>query len=162
MNSNHLFKRQLSNIPLSAAVGLFIVALIGFIDAGYLTVEHYQNVIPPCSITGGCEVVLTSDYSVIFGVPVSLLGMIYYFLIMAGTFGYLESKHVALLKWSCIATTAGFLMSLWFLYVQAFILNKYCLYCLGSATTSIILFVIGSIVLKKYGHINNVPESFNS
>ena len=53
-----------SKVSTGAVVFLFIVALIGFADASYLTVEHYRNVIPPCT-TSGCETVLTSSYSTI-------------------------------------------------------------------------------------------------
>jgi uncharacterized membrane protein len=34
--------------------------------------------------------------------------------------------------------------------VQAFILHAYCLYCLGSALTSTILFVIAVVIFRKY------------
>jgi uncharacterized membrane protein len=129
---------------------LLIVALLGFADATYLTVEHYQGVIPPCSVVSGCETVLTSAYSVIAGVPVSLLGAVFYFIVLVGVFSFLESKKTVLLKWSLLFTIFGILFSLWFIYVQAFILGAWCLYCLGSALTSTILFVTACISLKKY------------
>ena len=155
-------KRSLT-LPLSEAgtavlVFFLIVAILGFADASYLTFEHYMGVIPPCSVTEGCATVLTSGYSVIFGVPVSLLGAIYYFVVAFGAFMYLESKHgkgeiaahhSVILKWTLIATALGFGMSLWFVYLQLFILHSICIYCMGSATTSTVLFITAIVMLRK-------------
>ena len=53
---------------------LIVLSLLGIIDAGYLTYEHYQQIIPPCTvnryfpIASDCGKVLTSAYSVIFGI----------------------------------------------------------------------------------------------
>ena len=145
-----LLKMPLQAVPNNIAIILLIVALIGFIDAGYLTLEHFQGRIPPCSVTGGCEVVLTSSYSVILGIPVSLTGVIYYLFILAGTFAYLESKNLKILKCVLLITFFGLLASLWFTFVQVFILNSYCAYCLGSALISLTLFSISMKVLNKY------------
>jgi uncharacterized membrane protein len=120
---------------------LSVTALLGFVDASYLTIEHYRGVIPPCSVVSGCETVLTSSYSTIFGVPVALGGAIYYFLILISVFIYFESKNNTPLKWSLLLTIPGMIMSLWFVYVQVFILQSYCIYCLGSFLTTTILFV---------------------
>jgi uncharacterized membrane protein len=134
------------------------VALLGFADATYLTIEHYQGVIPPCSVVSGCETVLTSQYSVIAGVPVSLLGALFYLAILVGVFAYLESKKTSTLKWALLLTVFGLLFSLWFIYVQGVILDAWCLYCIGSAITSTILFVTACVVLKKYSS----QESFTA
>ena len=149
-NLNQLLKKQLSKVPNKVAIFVLVVALLGFIDATYLTIEHYQNVIPPCSVTGGCEVVLTSMYSTIFGIPVSLLGSIYYLLIMIGAFIYLESKIPTLFKWSLLLSIPGFLFSLWFVYIQIFELHSYCIYCLGSFLTTTILFVSTMEIVSRY------------
>lgn len=146
--------KQLLNKPLrpisnKIAILLFVIALLGFADASYLTIEHYSGVIPPCSVTGGCETVLTSAYSTVFGVPVALGGAIFYLFILVSIFIYFESKNTKLLKWSLLLTILGFIASLWFVYVQAFILHSYCVYCLGSFSTSTILFVIATYIFKK-------------
>ena len=157
-NSKHLFSRELSNVPTKVAIIILIVALLGFADATYLTIEHYKGVIPPCSLVSGCEVVLTSAYSVVAGMPVSLLGAIGYLLILVGTFAYLDSKSTRILKYALLLTIPAFLASLWLLYVQAFILHSYCQYCLGSAATSIVLFVLSMWVFSKYSTTATLPE----
>lgn len=145
-----LLKTQLSPVPTSLAVIVLVIAVLGFADASYLTVEHFKGTIPPCSIVSGCETVLTSSYSAIFGIPVSLLGAIYYLIIAIGTFAYLDTKKTVVLKWALALTVFGLVMSLWFIFLQAFIVDAWCLYCLGSAATSIALFVMANVIFKKY------------
>jgi uncharacterized membrane protein len=155
-------KRSLT-LPLAeartvAVVFFLLVAVLGFTDASYLTVEHYRGVIPPCSTTEGCEKVLTSPYSSLFGVPTALFGSLYYLAVAVGAFVYLESKHgggelrahhAAILKWTFIVTILGFFMSLWFVYLQLNIIHSICIYCMGSAITSTTLFITGIAMLRR-------------
>lgn len=150
MNLNQLLKKPLNKIPIGLAIFFLAIALVGFIDAGYLTVEHYQGKIPPCSTASGCEQVLTSPYAVMFGIPVSLAGLVYYLLVLVGIFGYLESRNTKFLKFSMLLSIIGFLASLGFVYLQVFIIRSYCLYCLGSAITSTILFVTSMEIFARY------------
>lgn len=150
MNSKHLLTRPLVALPNKLTIFLVIVALVGFADATYLTIEHYRGVIPPCTVASGCESVLTSSYSTIAGIPVSLLGAIYYLIVLIGIVAYLESKNTKPLRWALLLTPLGFIFSLWFLYVQAFILEAYCQYCLVSVATSVILFVAAVVVWRRY------------
>ncbi len=146
---------QLQPVPTKLAIVILVIALLGFADASYLTIEHFQGVIPPCSVVSGCETVLTSAYSIVAGIPVSLLGALYYLIVAIGIFAYLDTKNNNILKWTLSLTVLGLLMSLWFMFVQGFILKAWCLYCLGSATTSILLFILANIVFKKYAVMSN-------
>ena len=145
----HLLKRPLQAVPNSIVVTLFIIAILGFTDASFLTIEHYRNVIPPCT-TAGCETVLNSAYSTFFGMPVALFGMLYYLIISIGLFAHIEGKHEPSLRTVLLLTIVGFVMSLWFVFTQAFLIHSYCLYCLCSAGISTILFGSACFVLKKY------------
>ncbi len=49
------------------ATAIGVVAFLGMVDALYLTVMRGIHV--PCSVTGGCNEVLTSPYSEVFGIP---------------------------------------------------------------------------------------------
>ncbi len=127
---------------------LFLVlSLLGFLDAAYLTLEHYRGVVPPCSVVQGCEQVTTSGYSMIFGIPVALLGALYYLIILLFSIAYLDTQNDRWLRQAAFFTPLGFLASLWFIYLQAVIIRAWCLYCIGSATTSTLLFVIGTFIL---------------
>ncbi len=126
------------------------VSLIGFIDATYLTIEHYLGNIPLCSLTSGCENVLTSQYSIVFGIPVALLGAAYYLLIFLSTIAYFDTKDSKILQAIAILTPIGFLMSVWFVYTQLYILKAICEYCMLSAATSTILFIGGTEVFARW------------
>jgi uncharacterized membrane protein len=140
---------QLQTVPLSIVSGALVIALIGFADAAYLTLEYFRGVIPPCTIAG-CDIVLTSAYSAVLGVPVSLAGVVFYLAMLVGLFMYVESRNLKVLKWTLMLSAIGLVSTLWFLFVQAFILHAFCQYCLLSAFTSITLFVIACWVFSKY------------
>ncbi len=129
--------------------GFILVSFLGFLDAGFLTVEHFRGAVPPCNITHGCEAVTTSVYSQILGIPVALLGALYYLTMFLGTILYLDTKRELILKLLAYFTITGLLFSLWFTFVQAVLLKAFCQYCLLSATTSTSLFIIGMTYLKK-------------
>jgi len=150
MHLKRLLTRPLLAIPNKLIIALLVVAVLGFADAAYLTLEHYSGVIPPCSIVEGCEQVLTSSYATIAGIPVALGGVIFYLLVLIGLFAYLEGKNEKLLRYSLILTAVGFLSTLYFLFIQAFVLKAFCLYCLGSATSSTLLFVLAIFIFSKY------------
>ena len=125
------------------------IAGLGFIDATFLTIQHYTSFTLPCSITHGCELVTTSSYSSILGVPVALLGALYYVGVLLAVYGSLEFAKAQWFKWIAIATTAGFLFSGWFVYLQLFVIHAICPYCMLSAFTSTSLFVVSIIYLTK-------------
>jgi uncharacterized membrane protein len=71
-------------------------------------------------------------------VPVALAGTVAYFSAFAfatfAAFGYARVRTL-------LIPTVGamFLVTLWFLYVQAFLLHAYCRYCLFSAAITFLL-----------------------
>lgn len=142
-------KLNLNIIPKWIPIFLLIVALIGFADATYLTVEHYMNTIPPCAI-GGCETVLTSSYAEIAGIPVSLGGSIYYFFIVLMLFMYMDSKKEIFLRLPLLASVIGFISSLWFMIIMVFVIRAFCPYCVVSALTSTTIFAVSIYTLIKF------------
>lgn len=136
---------------------LTLVSFAGFLDAVYLTTKHYLGSPVVCSILEGCEVVTTSQYATWFGIPVALPGAIYYLLIFLLTVAYLDAKKERFLRLAAYLSPIGFLASLWFLYLQLFVIKALCLYCLISALTSTLVFVIGVILLVRLK--KNLPIS---
>src|ERR1700719_2426734 len=60
------------------------LTLLGVAVASYLTYIHYACIKPLCGRNGGgCEIVQTSEYSKLAGVPVALIGLIGYVAILA-------------------------------------------------------------------------------
>ncbi len=119
---------------------IVILALIGFADAAYLTAEHYLGVVPVCTLTQGCETVLTSAFAAVGPVPLALLGALYYLVVFVVALMGAPQPSRSTIRFLLTLTGLGFLTSLGLLGVQAVILHAYCLYCLISAGTSTLLF----------------------
>src|SRR5437588_4352943 len=65
-------------------ITLIALTLIGVGVATYLTYIHYAGIKPLCGRNGGgCEIVQTSEYAKLAGVPVALIGLIGYVAILA-------------------------------------------------------------------------------
>ena len=128
---------------------ILVVSILGFFDAAYLTIQHYTQFTLPCTITHGCDLVTKSVYSSILGVPVALLGALYYLVIFLATYIILETKKTEYLRFVAIATIAGFLFSAWFVYLQLFVIHAICQYCMLSALTSTTMFALSVVYFSK-------------
>jgi uncharacterized membrane protein len=122
-----------------------LVALVGLVDASYLTAEHLSGNSVRCMIVSGCDEVLQSSYSTIAGgVPVAAVGALAYFaafsLSTLAAYGYDGARRLLV-----PLAALMFLATVWFVYLQAFVIRAYCVYCLLSAavTTTLTLLVLG-------------------
>ena len=125
-----------------------IISFLGFLDATYITARHYLGLPLPCSLIKGCEKVTTSQYATIGGIPVALLGALYYFAILILTLVYIDIRKQGILNFVARLTLLGFIASFWFVYLQLFVIGAICLYCIFSAVDSTLLFIFGIYVLK--------------
>jgi uncharacterized membrane protein len=132
--------------PNGFIIEFLMVSFFGFLDATYLTAQHYLGTIPPCVIATGCETVLTSEHNTIGGIPVALLGAIYYFVLFLLAALSLDMKR-GIIRFAVLLTPFGFLASLYFVYLQLFVIKEICFYCMVSAATSTALFILGLLVI---------------
>src|SRR5436309_13482089 len=99
-----------------------VVSLLGLADATYLTVEHVTGQSVRCTIVAGCSEVLSSSYAVVAGVPLAAVGAAAYFsvfsLAVLAAFGYRIAGTLL-----TVMVTAMFLVSLWLIYLQAFVIH---------------------------------------
>ena len=135
------------------ASAYFVISAVGLSDSLYITIKYYLNSAVNCSILQGCDKVLTSPYSKIFGVPVALLGVIYYLSVFTIILIYLKNKNKNLITLLLYLTLAGFLASLWFTYLQIFVIKTLCIYCITSALSSTALFVLTLLCKKRQNTI---------
>ncbi len=132
------------------AIFFLIVALLGFVDSTYLAVKKLSGSPVTCTIVHGCDTVTSSVYSEIFGIPVALFGSLFYLTILVLSVAYLDKKKERVLRCTAKLTWIGLFASIYFMIVQAVILNAYCIYCIGSAITSTTLFIGGMMYLMKH------------
>jgi uncharacterized membrane protein len=127
-----------------------LVSLIGLGDAIYLTVQDLTGQHLRCTVISGCSEVLGSSYAHIGPVPLAAMGAFAYFSVFSlsilAAFGYRLARPL-------LAALVGlmFLMTLWLLYLQAFVIHHFCQYCLLSAavTTVLTAIVLGPGIMKR-------------
>jgi uncharacterized membrane protein len=110
----------------AAAIG---VALAGLGIATYLTVVHYSGGEPVCAVAHGCATVQQSDYAVLAGVPVAVLGLVGYLALLVALARDGEAWRTA----AAFLSIAGLGFSAWLTYVEVGVLHAICIWCVGSA-----------------------------
>ncbi|MBP9690698.1 quinone-dependent dihydroorotate dehydrogenase, partial [Candidatus Woesebacteria bacterium] len=95
-----------------------------------------------------CGMVLQSKYSVMFGLPLAVWGIVQYLAVMAlyGISQILGSRFYKRLLF--IQTAFGFIFSLYFLYLQIYVIGALCQYCLLSAFSSTLIYILVRIEYK--------------
>ncbi len=120
-----------------------VFSIIGLIDAAYLLLIKYTNNKSLCiQGIGDCWSVNTSPFSEIYGVPVSLLGLLAYLVMIIL---YLtESKNTFWSKYTDILlfglTLIGVLYSAYLTYLEIAVIKAICPFCVISALVMLILF----------------------
>ncbi len=149
---------------------LFIIfSLIGIADSSFITYEKFAGIIPDCGPGFDCGAVLNSKWSSIGPIPLSLLGLIYYFTVFILGFLLVSEfeiqkpltqlfdklklskrnvlRNITTAEALFLVTTFGFGFSIYLVMLMAFIIGAWCKYCIISAITSTLLFIISTIYL---------------
>ncbi len=133
----------------------FLLVIIGLIIAGYLSYLKLAAAPAACVEAGpfDCNVVLNSQYSELAGAPIAYLGFTVYALI--GLVMLFERKHPFLeLYGSLLIFGIGlfaWLFSMWLVYVQFFLLEALCPWCLSHEANFTLLFL--TIAWRVYHEI---------
>jgi len=135
-----------------------VVTLVGLADSVYLAVAYFTGTPLSCEIISGCNEVANSPYSHIAGVSLPAIGVIYYIFAVINALYYLIARSSAGATMLAFSTTVGFLASLYFEYLQVFVIKAICIYCLISAIAATILFFIGVFVRKHHIRYHDVTE----
>lgn len=136
----------LAKLPLLAA----IVALVGIFDAVYLTIHHYTAEAVPCGAAFDCGAVLNSQYSSYGGIPLAAFGALAYFiafsLAILAAFGNRQT-------WTLFGAQVSlmFVFTAWLIYLQAFVIEAFCQFCLLSAAVTTTLFII--FLVSKFSRL---------
>jgi uncharacterized membrane protein len=117
-------------------VAIGAVALLGIAVAGYLTYVHYAGLQPFCVAGGGgCEKVQTSDYAKLAGVPVAVLGLGAYLVLAASA--AVRGATAALV--GAAVAVIGFAFSAYLTYLELFVIDAICQWCVASAILMTVL-----------------------
>ena len=120
------------------------IALAGIAIASYLTWVHYADTQAVCvGGGGGCERVQTSEYAEVAGVPVAVIGLIGYVAVLAAIATPGESAMLA----AALGGLAGFGFSAYLTYLELFVIDAICQWCVASA---VVMTALAAIAVARY------------
>lgn len=126
-------------------IAALVLAVVGLGVAAYLTYVHYAGIKSICAIAHGCEVVQSSHWSKLAGVPVALLGLLTYIGIVAA----LVIRH----ELATLAATAlawiGFAFSAYLTYREIWTIKAICIWCVTSASILALLMIVTTILFLR-------------
>ena len=143
--------RRVADSVLNGSLGyklIGVAALLGAGVAGYLTFLDFSGADTAfCAADGGCDIVLSSKYADLFGVPVALIGILGYLTLLAVVASPLRALSKTLTTFSL--ATVEFSFSLYLVMVQLFVLRSVCPWCMTSFGLMSSIFLIGVLLMIK-------------
>jgi len=140
------------------------ISTLGLVITAYLTFVSFSQSSVACP-TNACDVVLTSPYAKLFGLPLSLFGCLGYASMIAFAIAPLlvkqEQKELRtkLEHWTGLLLfmggTAMMVFSGYLIYLLVTVIQAACIYCIASALLSTSLFVF-SIIGRKWEDIGKL------
>jgi uncharacterized membrane protein len=138
-----------ADVSLWVPVASVLLAAAGLAVAGYLTVEHYTaSTTLACPETGviNCQKVTTSAQSAVFGIPVALLGLLFFAVMLPASLPVAWRSPHPVLRWG----RAGFALVgvgfvFYLVYTELFTLGAICLWCTAVHALTVLLFAVVAI-----------------
>ncbi len=141
------------------------IATIGLAITVYLTFVSFSQLSAACP-TNACDIVLTSPYAKVFGLPLSLFGSLGYASMIAFAIAPLlinksEQKELRtkLDNWTGLLLFMGgtsmMIFSGYLIYLLVTVIQAACVYCIASALLSTSLFIF-SVISRKWEDIGQL------
>lgn len=139
-------RRNAGGVPGWVPAVSLALAVIGLALSAYLTYEHYSSSTTlSCPDTGAinCLKVTTSSYSSIIGIPVALLGLLYYVAITVlclPPVWKIRDRGVPIVRLA--ASAVGMAFVLYLVWVELYRVDAICLWCTGVHVVTLLLFIV--------------------
>jgi uncharacterized membrane protein len=137
-----------------------VLASLGLLITAYLTISKFTDTatICPQTSTFNCDLVQNSIYNKVGPIPVAYIGLAGYVTILLvlalePTIPFLTVRGKLIVF---VLTLIGTLFSGYLTSVEAFALHVWCVWCLGSAITMTVLFVVAFI--RQWRSMNVLPD----
>jgi vitamin-K-epoxide reductase (warfarin-sensitive) len=145
---------------------LIVFSVIGLALSLY-SFLHYKGFTSGefCTIseTVNCDIVNKGPFSKIFGLPVSLIGILGYGFLVAGSIlkriKLSTDKELTIFLLAASYGALGF--SLYLTYIEAFILNAWCIICVTSQLVILAFAILITLVAHRESHISNLKIWLN-
>ncbi|MEX2151820.1 MAG: vitamin K epoxide reductase family protein [Gemmatimonadaceae bacterium] len=139
-----------------------LVALFGLFVALYLALYKAGVIGTLACGAGSCETVQQSRWATFLGLPVAAWGVGYYALVFALAVAgvqdrWAESRGLSL--GLLVLTGWGVLFSAWLTYLELFVINAICRWCVVSAVIALVLFVLAIWDFKAGGRVEVIGDT---
>ena len=137
-------------VPKNLTRAIAVVSFAGILVSSISLYHHFGTSKTSFCTFGesfNCDLVNRSSYSVLLGVPVALIGILGYLLILALATVYREKAETPAML--LIAAGSGLAFALYLTYIEKFVLQAWCVLCLGSLALILSAAVLSAILLKK-------------
>jgi len=120
------------------------LAVLGILDSLYLSYVKIAHAKPFCSGLGDCETVNSSAYSTFAGIPIAFLGVgMYAVIFILSMWGPklpgLLATYAPLIVFGM--ALGGVLYSAYLTYLELYVIEAICIYCVGSAILITLIFL---------------------
>ena len=119
--------------PRWAAPATVVTSAVGLALSVYLSIEHFTaSTTLACPETGvvNCQKVTTSEESTVIGVPLAVLGVVFFAaMLLAGLPAAWRSPSLALRRGRVLLAAAGAAAVIYLVYVELFVVDALCLWC---------------------------------
>jgi len=129
-------------------VAILVLAFLGIADSTYLTQSELSGTPLLCNIQNlsGCNAVASSEYSRVFGVPLAEFGILFYSVLFILAALELVIFDQLLRRALQAIALIGVIASLYFTFVQMFLIGAFCIYCLASALITLLVLVFATFI----------------
>jgi uncharacterized membrane protein len=138
--------------PPVTRMAIAVLALVGVLVATYLSLYKLGMIGGLTCQVGSCEQVQASPWAVFLGLPVAVWGVGAYLAILAVALvglqpGYVNSRWAALSLFGLSAVGVAF--SGYLTYIEAFVIEMWCQWCVVSAVIITLIFLLSIPGLKR-------------
>ena len=148
MTSSVLFRRVPARpmLRMHPAIILAVLDIIGLLVAGYLSVVELGGGVPVCGPIKGCEEVALSEYARIGGVPVAVFGVFLSVALLVLALAWWRTDIYGLLLAHYGLSLVGVVFDGYFLYLQVFVIQAVCIWCVTYEISLLMRFLIAFLV----------------
>ena len=122
-----------------------MLAFIGVFVSTYLTLYKFGYIGSLQCAVGSCETVNTSRWATFFGLPVAAWGLGFYVSALALVVVGIQERYAdsRALSLALVALTGwGVLFSGWLTYLELFVIDAICIWCVTSAVIVLVMFAV--------------------
>jgi uncharacterized membrane protein len=138
--------------PPLTRMAITVLSLVGIFLAGYLTLYKLGVIGTLTCQVGSCDRVQGSPWAYVFGIPVAAYGLVGYAAIFAVSLMGVQPRWAGE-RWVALAifgmSAFGTAFSGYLTYLEAFVIDAWCMWCVISAVLMTVIFLLSIPGLRR-------------